>query len=300
MVAHGQTDFAAAGSVAAVEGQLLPGVGGRVKVVVVGDHKVGKTTLVQQIFGPDPVRRVASQSPAPSSTLIAPVGAFAAGLEGQEGPAPTVGIDFARRSVSLGAWGAKHNAGGCVRLQVFDTSGQQRFQSLAESYLQELDDHDAVVLVYDVTRRDTWEKVVSYAMRARSLSKGTPQLALVAAKADVDESLHEVTVAEGHQLAEDLNVVLFVEVGRTAAKASTEVSRDVLRGPCAVEERFLRPLLRTCCEAAAPSIAAQGTDAAAPPKAVGHARGTVAASSCSREAVPRTRCTPWFRCLGLA
>lgn len=280
----------------AAAGGLLPGVGGRVKVVVVGDHKVGKTSLVQHIFASDPmVGGTAPHAPGhSSSTLILSAAALAAGSgEVQEGPAPTVGIDFARRPVDLSGEEARHVAG-CVRLHVFDTSGQQRFQSLADSYLQELEDHDAVVLVYDVTRRDTWKQAASYATRARSLGKGAPQIAVVAAKADAGAELREVTADEGRHLAENLSAVIFAEVGQTPvggadADGAGQAMGGVLRSPAAVEEWFLRPLLRVCCEAAEPSVACPGAVRRVGPAACG----------CEAEEERPPRCAPWFRCLGL-
>lgn len=58
---------------------------------------------------------------------------------------PTIGVDFKVKMVSLG--------GKKLKLAIWDTAGQERFRTLTSSYYRGA---QGVIMVYDVTRRDTF------------------------------------------------------------------------------------------------------------------------------------------------
>lgn len=58
---------------------------------------------------------------------------------------PTIGVDFKVKMVSLG--------GKSLKLAIWDTAGQERFRTLTSSYYRGA---QGVIMVYDVTRRDTF------------------------------------------------------------------------------------------------------------------------------------------------
>lgn len=261
---------------------------GRIKAVVIGGPSVGKTALVQRIFGQDALCGPLPRSE-PSAPYAAPMGPSA---KSSAGPAPTVGVDFATRSVCL-------DAGTCpVRLHLWDASGQDRFQSLVNGYLEDLEDHDAVIIVYDISRSDTLEEARVHAQRIRRIARGEPQIALVGAKAD--STSRQVTSSEGKAKAADMGAGVFAEiacfpVGNEGFSTARPPSNDVLITRSAIEQRLLRPLLRQCRDAAGPG-AAQALRSAEP--------GVVRPRSCAEEAAERRahRCSaqPLLRCLGLA
>lgn len=59
---------------------------------------------------------------------------------------PTIGVDFKLKTLSLD--------GKSLKLTVWDTAGQERFRTLTSSYYRGA---QGVILVYDITRRDTFE-----------------------------------------------------------------------------------------------------------------------------------------------
>jgi len=89
------------------------------KVVVLGDAGVGKTSLVKQyVHGNfDPVYK------------------------------PTIGADFLTKDVNLPGQGK-------LKLQIWDTAGQERFRSMAVSFYRGA---DACVLVYDICDAETFQ-----------------------------------------------------------------------------------------------------------------------------------------------
>lgn len=64
---------------------------------------------------------------------------------------PTIGADFSAKETLIG----NHE----VTLQIWDTSGQEKYQSLGSAYYRGA---DCFVLVYDVTNRRSFENLVKW------------------------------------------------------------------------------------------------------------------------------------------
>ena len=92
------------------------------KVVLIGDPGVGKTALLDCY----------SNKEISKSTQ------------------PTIGADFVKKRTTLSDKETQ------VSLQLWDTAGQERFQSLCVTFYRGA---DCCVLVYDVTRRETYERL---------------------------------------------------------------------------------------------------------------------------------------------
>jgi Ras-related protein Rab-7A len=91
-----------------------------IKVVVIGNSAVGKTSLIQQFEHEK----------------------FSDSFK------PTIGADFSNKELELG--------GKSVILQIWDTAGQERFQSLSSAFYRGA---DCCCLVYDITSRDSFEAI---------------------------------------------------------------------------------------------------------------------------------------------
>mmetsp|Transcript_112010 Transcript_112010/g.327564 ORF Transcript_112010/g.327564 Transcript_112010/m.327564 type:complete len:211 (-) Transcript_112010:499-1131(-) len=109
----------------------------------------------------------------------------------------TIGVDF---KVCMRTVDGKN-----VRMTIWDTAGQERFNSLHQSYY-----HGAhgVVLVYDITDRQSFEHVRGWMKEVNERAGGISRL-LVGSKCDLAQR-REVSEDEGRQLAEELGV-LFTE-----------------------------------------------------------------------------------------
>ena len=97
-----------------------------VKVVVIGDSNVGKTSLIQMFEH----------------------NRFSESFK------PTIGADFSNKEIDT--------EDGPVILQIWDTAGQERFQSLSSAFYRGA---DCCILVYDVTNQqsffhlDNWKQI---------------------------------------------------------------------------------------------------------------------------------------------
>mmetsp|Transcript_16451 Transcript_16451/g.36210 ORF Transcript_16451/g.36210 Transcript_16451/m.36210 type:complete len:229 (+) Transcript_16451:192-878(+) len=158
------------------------------KYIIVGDVGVGKSCLLTQFT---------DKSFKPNHDL-------------------TIGVEF----------GLKHAYVDKVpiKLQIWDTAGQESFKSITRSYYRCA---AGALLVYDVSRRSSFEHLDSWLQDLRRYTDEGTVIALVGNKSDLAE--REVSPAEGEAYAR-CNGLLFCEA---SAKTSAQVERafiDVGRG----------------------------------------------------------------------
>lgn len=140
------------------------------KVIVIGNSGVGKTCIVRRY-----VDNLFSQS------FIT-----------------TIGIDFKIQKVIRDD---KH-----IKLQIWDTAGQERFRTITASYYRGC---DAVILVYDVTDRDSFESVSGWALGLSGhVDEKCIVKVLVGNKMD-NEKGRRVTYSEGATLAKKMGIPFF-------------------------------------------------------------------------------------------
>ncbi|XP_068658666.1 ras-related protein RABA6b-like [Aristolochia californica] len=132
------------------------------KAVMIGDSAVGKSNLLSR-FARDDFR-----------------------LDSK----PTIGVEFACRNVRIGDK--------LVKAQIWDTAGQERFRAITSSYYRGA---LGALLVYDVTRRITFENLPKWIRELRELADPTLVIALVGNKSDLVH-MREVGEEEGKSLAE--------------------------------------------------------------------------------------------------
>lgn len=105
----------------------------------------------------------------------------------------TIGVDFKINTVNID--------GKVVKMQLWDTAGQDRFRNIVASYYRGA---HGVIMVYDVTERDSFDGVRQWYEETKvHLQDNVPKL-LVGNK--VDEPNRSVTSDEGQQLAEQLGM----------------------------------------------------------------------------------------------
>jgi Ras-related protein Rab-2A len=102
-----------------------------------------------------------------------------------------------------------------VKLQIWDTAGQESFRSITRSYYRGA---AGALLVYDITRRDTFTHLSNWLQDARENGNADMIITLVANKTDLD-SRRTVTSEEGERFARENNLI-FIEA---SAKNSTNV-----------------------------------------------------------------------------
>jgi len=139
----------------------------RCKVVFVGDPEVGKTSVICRYVY----------------------------VTFQETYQNTIGIDFLSKSIRV--------QDAQVRLQLWDTAGQERFRSLIPSYIR---DASAVVVVYDVANRGSFDNVGSWIQNVRDQKGDDAVILLLGNKSDLEDS-RQVPTEEGERAAQAAKVL---------------------------------------------------------------------------------------------
>ena len=109
----------------------------------------------------------------------------------------TVGVTFSIKMVSI--------EGQDVKVQVWDTAGQEIFRSITRSYYR---DSACAIIVYDITDQSSFAKVEDWIRDVRNLAPSDCLLALVGNKLDL-EAQRAVQKSEGQELAEKHGLLFF-------------------------------------------------------------------------------------------
>uniref|UniRef100_A0A7E4VYX0 Ras-related protein Rab-8A n=1 Tax=Panagrellus redivivus TaxID=6233 RepID=A0A7E4VYX0_PANRE len=133
----------------------------------------------------------------------------------------TVGIDYRNKLVEV----EKYK----VKLQIWDTAGQERFRSITSSYYR---DADALLLVFDVTSRPSFENIRNWLGQVKEYAKDQVQITLVGNKIDLN-STRKVKAEEARKLAAAYNIP-YLETSAKTGHNVHEAFQDLARRLVAV------------------------------------------------------------------
>jgi small GTP-binding protein len=94
----------------------------------------------------------------------------------------TIGVEFSSKIIKVGEGANKRN----IKLQLWDTAGQERFRSLTRGYYR---GSAGVLLVYDITTRDTFEQLSEFLADVKALTTPTVSIVVVANKVDLKQDV---------------------------------------------------------------------------------------------------------------
>ena len=115
----------------------------------------------------------------------------------------TIGVDFKVKELEVDG---KH-----VKLQIWDSAGQERFRNITMSYYR---NSSGIIIVYDVTNHTSFDHVNNWIEEVRKYVPGSP-LMLVGNKADLEDE-RKVQFEEGQELAEKHNLIFLETSAKTA------------------------------------------------------------------------------------
>ena len=110
----------------------------------------------------------------------------------------TIGMDCKYKKVDL-------ENGESIRLQLWDTAGQDRFRSITRNLYKGA---AGIMLIYDVTNRKTFESIKNWVESIRAEVSNKVVIVLVGNKIDKKEQI-DVKTEEGDVLAEEFNLPFF-------------------------------------------------------------------------------------------
>ena len=116
----------------------------------------------------------------------------------------TIGVEFGTRTITLD--------GKEVKLQIWDTAGQEAFRSITRSYYRGA---AGALLVYDITRRETFNQLETWLEDARQHSNANLTIMLIGNKSDLSHR-RAVSREEGEAFAEKYGLVFMETSAKTA------------------------------------------------------------------------------------
>lgn len=124
----------------------------------------------------------------------------------------TIGVEFGSRTVQINDK--------AIKLQIWDTAGQESFRSITRSYYR---GSIGALLVYDITKRQSFENLQKWLeeMKENAYSKMTT--ILIGNKVDL-ENERQVSFEEGQAFAKKHDLVFF----ETSAKSAHNVEKAFL------------------------------------------------------------------------
>ena len=120
----------------------------------------------------------------------------------------TVGVEFGEKTIELNRK--------VIKIQIWDTAGQEQFQAITRTYYRGA---IGALLVYDITRRETFTHVRKLLQEVRVNSSKNITVILIGNKKDLEDR-REVRFEEGESFARE-NGIMFLE---TSAKTAFNVN----------------------------------------------------------------------------
>ena len=105
--------------------------------------------------------------------------------------------------------------GNKVKLQIWDTAGQEKFRNINSSYYKGA---NGILVIYDITNRETFDGLTSWLIEIEKNSSKDAYKLLIGNKSDLEEE-RQVTFEEGKEFA-NVNGMEFLE---TSAKTADKV-----------------------------------------------------------------------------
>ena len=116
----------------------------------------------------------------------------------------TIGVEFGAKTIEIG--------GKIIKIQIWDTAGQEAFQAITRTYYKGA---IGALLVYDITRRETFTHVSKWLEEVRNNSSKSITIILIGNKKDLEDR-RQVSYEEGEALAKE-NGLMFLEASAKTA-----------------------------------------------------------------------------------
>ncbi|KAL0091355.1 ras family-domain-containing protein [Phycomyces blakesleeanus] len=134
----------------------------------------------------------------------------------------TIGVGFGTRFVTVNDQQ--------IKLQIWDTAGQESFRTITRSYYRGA---AGALLVYDITRRDTFENLSTWLEDVRQHANPNTVIIVIGNKSDLDNK-RQVSREEGERFARE-NDLFFLEA---SAKSADNVEEAFVKTAQSIQKKI--------------------------------------------------------------
>lgn len=138
----------------------------------------------------------------------------------------TIGVEFGSRIIPVDTSPTAQK----IKLQIWDTAGQESFRAITKSYFRGA---TGALLVYDISRRATFTHATEWLEELRDAADSNISIILVGNKCDLGEDKREVPAEEAKAWAEANGIKAFVETsaktGEGVEEAFVDCAREIYR-----------------------------------------------------------------------
>lgn len=128
----------------------------------------------------------------------------------------TIGVDFKTKIINIDDVN--------IKLAIWDTAGQERFRTLTPSYYR---DAQGAILVYDVTKRSTFQKLDSW-LNELEIYGTRPNMAKMVVGNKIDQPDREISREDGFKFAKK-HRTLFLETSAKTSEGVKQAFEEVVR-----------------------------------------------------------------------
>ena len=117
-----------------------------------------------------------------------------------------------------------------IRIQIWDTAGQEAFRSITRSYYKS---STCAFIVYDISERKTFDNVITWVKECKDMCYKDILIVLIGNKSDL-EGKRGVSYDEGEKFANDNNLLFF----ETSAKDGTNINEAFTKATSILVEKI--------------------------------------------------------------
>ncbi len=164
----------------------------------------------------------------------------------EESHISTIGLDYRLKSMTL-------KNGKNIKLQIWDTSGQERFRAITKNYYKQA---NGILLMYDITNEKSFSNIQNWITQIREETSSNIVLFIIGNKIDLEDQ-RKITYENGKNLAKQYQYPFFEASSKSAinineifdnmAENVDEVFSKVVKKSLLIKKNKVYKAKKGCC-----------------------------------------------------